>query len=195
MLDNTTLLEILAVITGIISVWLTKKENVLLYPVGIISVLLWIYLCWVGKLFGQSVINFFFFVMNVFGWINWSAKNDFNESKVVIKNNSFNENLLVLFISAILSIIIVFILIPLQDANSHLLFVVVEAIITALNFVAMWLMAWKRIEHWILWIIGDLMCIPLFVYKEYPLGVVQFVFFIIIAYLGYKEWKVKLETQ
>ena len=110
MLDNTTLLEILAVITGIISVWLTKKENVLLYPVGIISVLLWIYLCWVGKLFGQSVINFFFFVMNVFGWMNWSAKNDFNESKVVIKNNSFNENLLVLFISAIFSIIILFIL-------------------------------------------------------------------------------------
>ena len=154
MLDNTTLLEILAVITGIISVWLTKKENVLLYPVGIISVLLWIYLCWVGKLFGQSVINFFFFVMNVFGWINWSAKNDFNESKVVIKNNSFNENLLVLFISAVLSIIILFILIPLQDANSLLLFVAVESIITALNFVAMWLMAWKRIEHWILWIIG-----------------------------------------
>ena len=86
MLDITMLLEILAVITGIISVWLTKKENVLLYPVGIISVLLWIYLCWVGKLFGQSVINFFFFVMNVFGWMNWSAKNDFNESKVVIKN-------------------------------------------------------------------------------------------------------------
>ena len=71
--------------------------------------------------------------MNVFGWMNWSAKNDFNESKVVIKNNSFNENLLVLFISAILSIIILFILIPLQDANSLLLFVVVEAIITALN--------------------------------------------------------------
>ena len=61
MFDITMLLEVLAVITGIISVWLTKKENVLLYPVGIISVLLWIYLCWVGKLFGQSVINFFFF--------------------------------------------------------------------------------------------------------------------------------------
>ena len=195
MLDNTTLLEISAVITGIISVWLTKKENVVLYPVGIISVLLWIYLCWVEKLFGQSVINFFFFIMNVFGWMNWSAKNDFNESKVVIKNNSLNENLLVLYISAILSIIILLVLIPLQDTNSLLLFVVVEAIITALNFVAMWLMAWKRIEHWILWIIGDLMCIPLFVYKEYPLAVVQFVFFIIIAYLGYKEWKVKLETQ
>ncbi len=97
MFDITMLLEILAVITGIISVWLTKKENVLLYPVGIISVLLWIYLCWVGKLFGQSVSNFFFFVMNVSGWINWSAKNEFNESKVVITNNSFNENLLLLF--------------------------------------------------------------------------------------------------
>ena len=61
MLDITMLLEILAVITDYKC--MANQKNVLLYPVGIISVLLWIYLCWVGKLFGQSVINFFFFVM------------------------------------------------------------------------------------------------------------------------------------
>ena len=79
-----------------------------------------------------------------------------------------------------------------QDENAILLFILIESIITALNFVAMWLMAWKRIEHWILWIIGDILCIPLFIHKDYNLGVVQFLIYILISTLGYMEWKKKV---
>ena len=68
LLNNINLVELTAVVAGIISVWLAKKENVWLYPVGLISVFLWIYLCWIGKLFGQSLINLFFLIMNFYGW-------------------------------------------------------------------------------------------------------------------------------
>jgi nicotinamide mononucleotide transporter len=186
------LIEIIAVFTGITSVWFAKKENVWLYPVGIISVLLWIYLCWIGKLFGQSVINLFFFLMNGYGWYNWLRKDADNKPNIFIKNNTEKENISVVLIAIVLSIIIYFLLIPLQDEKASLLYVLLEAIITALNFVAMWLMAWKRVEHWLLWIIGDILCIPLFIYKDYPIGVLQFMVFIFIAYLGYKEWKLKV---
>ena len=186
------LIEIIAVFTGITSVWFAKKENVWLYPVGIISVLLWIYLCWIGKLFGQSVINLFFFLMNGYGWYNWLRKDADNKPNIFIKNNTEKENISVVLIAIVLSIIIYFLLIPLQDEKASLLYVLLEAIITALNFVAMWLMAWKRVEHWLLWIIGDILCIPLFIYKDYPIGVLQFIVFIFIAYLGYKEWKLKV---
>ena len=64
---------------------LAKRENVWLYPIGIISILLWIYLCWVGKLYGQSVINLFFFLMNGYGWYNWLRKDDDNNPNVLIK--------------------------------------------------------------------------------------------------------------
>ena len=130
------LIEIIAVFTGITSVWFAKKENVWLYPVGIISVLLWIYLCWIGKLFGQSVINLFFFLMNGYGWYNWLRKDADNKPNIFIKNNTEKENISVVLIAIVLSIIIYFLLIPLQDEKASLLYVLLEDIITALNFVA-----------------------------------------------------------
>ena len=195
LINNINPLEFIAVITGIISVWLAKKENVWLYPIGIISVVLWIYLCWVGKLFGQSLINFFFFIMNVYGWYNWLRRDENNQPNVIIKHNTKFQNVLVIISCFVLSVLIYYMLLPLQEKNALIEFVIVEAFITALNFVAMWLMAWKRLEHWLLWIVGDIMCIPLFVHKDYPLGVIQFLVFIVIAYLGYKEWKLKAVEQ
>lgn len=188
-------IELMAVISGIFSVWLAKKENVWLYPLGIVSVVLWIYLCWIGKLFGQSIINFFFLIMNIYGWYNWLRKDQNNQPNVIIKRNNNNENSLLLITIFFLSIIIYFLLLPFQEEKALLFYVFLEAIITGLNFVAMWLMAWKRLEHWILWIIGDIMCIPLYIHKDYPMGVFQFMVFIIIAYLGYKEWKLKVIRQ
>ena len=187
--------EFLAVISGVSGVWLAKKENVWLYPVGIVSVLLWIYLCWIGKLYGQSLINVFFFAMNIYGWFNWLRKDKNNQPNVVISQNSTRDNYLVITVLFVLTILIYFALVPFQEADTSLLYVLLESIITSLNFVAMWLMAWKRLENWILWIIGDIMCIPLFIYKDYPIGVIQFMVFIIIAYLGYKEWKSKVNIR
>ena len=195
LINNINPFELIAVVTGIISVWLAKKENVWLYPVGVISVVLWIYLCWIGSLFGQSVINLFFFAMNVYGWYNWLRRDENNQPNVVINSNTKNQNILMIFASVVLSGLIYFMLLPLQEENALMEFIVLESIITALNFVAMWLMAWKRLEHWLLWIIGDIMCIPLFIHKDYPLGVIQFLVFIVIAYLGYKEWKLKAVRQ
>jgi len=185
-------IELIAVLTGITGVWLAKKENAWLYPIGIVSVVLWIYLCWIGKLYGQSLINFFFFIMNIYGWFNWLRKNDENQPDVTIKFNSRKQNFIVFAVTIILTLLIYMVLKTVQDENAILLFILIESIITALNFVAMWLMAWKRIEHWILWIIGDILCIPLFIHKDYNLGVVQFLIYILISTLGYMEWKKKV---
>ena len=195
LISNINPLEFIAVITGILSVWLAKKENVWLYPIGIISVVLWIYLCWIGKLFGQSLINFFFLGMKVYGWYNWLRRDENNQPNVVIKSSTKNQNILLVIFSIVFSVVVFYLLLPIQEDNALIEFVLIEAVITALNFVAMWLMAWKRIEHWLLWIVGDIMCIPLFIHKYYPLGVLQFLVFIVIAYLGYKEWKLKAVEQ
>ena len=165
------IIELIAVFSGVISVWFAKKENILLYPVGTISVSLWIYLCWVGQIYGQAVINLFFLLMNIYGWYNWSRKDNSDLNKVKIKFSSIKENIIYVLVAVLLTLI--------------------ESFITALNFIAMWLTAWKRVENWILWIVGDIFCIPLFVFKEYYLSVAQFSIFIIIAFMGYFEWKKK----
>ena len=185
------IIEIIAVFSGIISVWFAKKENILLYPIGTISVLLWIYLCWIGEIYSQAVINLFFFIMNIYGWYNWSRKDSSNIKELKIKSNSQKENLLSSLIAVLLTSIIYYLLSNIETSDYNWRFILIESFITALNFIAMWLMAWKRVENWILWIIGDIMCIPLFIYKEYYLSVAQFSIFIIIAFMGYFEWKKK----
>ena len=193
--DIVFYLEIIAVFTGILSVWLTSKENVLLYPIGICSVSIWIYLCWIGDLFGQSIINLFFLIMNIYGWYNWQLKDDSQKFKIQIKNNNTTENLMVIIASIFLSALVFMAINQFQKEDASVFYVILESIITGLNFTAMWLMAWKRIEHWYLWIIGDIMCIPLFIHKDYTLGVIQFTIFIIIAYQGLKDWKLKLKNE
>lgn len=185
-------IEITAVISGVLSVWLAKKESIWLYPVGSVSVSLWIYLCWIGLLFGQSIINMFFLSMNLYGWYNWSRKNKNHEKEISISRNSKKQNRSVMICAVVLTIVVYFCLSPFQVQSELFIYVALESFITALNFIAMWLMAWKKVENWILWIIGDLLCIPLFIHQEYYLSVAQFSIFIVIAYLGYHEWKNKL---
>ena len=184
-------LEIIAVLTGIISVWFAKKENILLYPIGTVSVLIWIYLCWIGEIYSQAVINLFFLIMNIYGWYNWSRKDNSEINKVQIKFSSLKENLLIITVAALLTLLIYSALSNVEILNFNWKFVLMESFITSLNFIGMWLMAWKRVENWVLWIIGDIFCIPLFVFKEYYLSVAQFSIFIIIAFMGYFEWRKK----
>ena len=184
-------LEIIAVLTGITSVWFAKKENILLYPIGTVSVLIWIYLCWIGEIYSQAVINLFFLIMNIYGWYNWSRKDNSEINKVQIKFSSLKENLLVITVAALLTLLIYSALSNVEILNFNWKFVLMESFITSLNFIGMWLMAWKRVENWVLWIIGDIFCIPLFVFKEYYLSVAQFSIFIIIAFMGYFEWRKK----
>ena len=187
----TFYLEIIAVFTGIISVWFAKKENILLYPIGTVSVLIWIYLCWIGEIYSQAVINLFFLIMNIYGWYNWSRKDNSEINKVQIKFSSLKENLIIIIVAALLTLLIYSALSNVDILNFNWKFVLMESLITTLNFIAMWLMAWKRVENWVLWIIGDIFCIPLFVFKEYYLSVAQFSIFIIIAFMGYFEWRKK----
>ena len=118
------IIEIFAVFSGIISVWLAKKENILLYPVGTLSVSLWIYLCWIGEIYGQAVINLFFLVMNIYGWYNWSRKDNSDLNRVQIKFSSFKENILCITVAALLTLLIYWGLSKIEilnfDPNTHI---------------------------------------------------------------------------
>ena len=144
LIDNN--IEITAVVSGVMSVWLAKKESIWLYPVGSVSVSLWIYLCWIGFLYGQSIINMFFLIMNLYGWYNWSRKNDNNQKEISISRNSKQQNITVTISALVLSMLVYFCLSPFQVQSELFLYVALESFITALNFIAMWLMAWKRLK-------------------------------------------------
>lgn len=184
-----SLLEILGVFFGVLSVWFSKKENILVYPTGIISVLIYVYLCYFAGLYADTGINIFYFIMSVYGWYNW-VKPVKNKS-LEISRNSINQNLGYAVVAGVLWLILYFVLASYTDSTVPY----IDSFTTAICLVGMWLMALKKIENWVLWIIADLISVPLYWHKGLPLTSIQFVLFTIIGVSGYLEWKGKLNQK
>ncbi|WP_425392955.1 nicotinamide riboside transporter PnuC [Ekhidna sp.] len=185
---ETTWLEFIAVICGILSVWFSKQESILVYPFGIISVLIFVYLTYEYGLYAETGINVYYFVMSVYGWWNWKNTKEIGRSQIPISRSSGWGH--VLNISTFLAAfgIIYLLLIKFTDSDVPIL----DAMTTGLAVTGMYLMALKKIEHWLFWIACDLIAIPLYIYKGLPFTSFQFMVFTYIAVLGWVSWKRKL---
>jgi nicotinamide mononucleotide transporter len=189
-LADTSWLEAVAVATGLLSVWFAKKENILVYPVGIINVLIYVYLCFSVKLYADMAINAFYFVMSIYGWIKWSRKTADKHTRPITWMTKREwiwsvTGLIVFFVA------LVFILKNYTDSNVPIW----DALTTSIFIIGMWLMALKKIENWLFWIAGDLISIPLFASKELILSSFQFTVFLILAIAGFIAWRAKCVYQ
>ena len=179
-------LELFAVIMNIISVFYAKRNNILVYPTGLIGTGIFVYILLNFSLLGDTIINAYFFSMSIYGWYFWSRKKD----EVFINQvSTINRNeIKYLFILAISSLIFIYFVYDYFDKwNNWTAYV--DNITTAIFFVAMWLMARRKIESWIFWIIGDLITVPLYFYKGLTISSIQYIIFLILAVLGYISWK------
>ena len=179
-------LELFAVIMNITSVVYAKRNNILVYPTGLIGTGIFVYILLNFSLLGDTIINAYFFSMSIYGWYFWSRKKD----KVFINQvSTINRNeIKYLFILAISSLIFIYFVYDYFDKwNNWTAYV--DNITTAIFFVAMWLMARRKIESWIFWIIGDLITVPLYFYKGLTISSIQYIIFLILAVLGYISWK------
>lgn len=180
---NTSWLEIIAVFFGILSVWYAKKASILVYPTGIISVLIYVYLCYCSKLYADMGINGVYFIMSIYGWILWSQKNKNKKYRpVTFCNLRFHLLNIIVFVFFFLSLS--YVLKNYTDSNVP----VWDSLTTALFIVGMLLMALKKTENWIFWIIGDAISIPLYYSKGLVFTSLQYTIFLVLAILGYIEW-------
>lgn len=183
-IQEYNILEAAGVIFGLLSVFFAKKENILVFPTGIISVLIYIYLTFQAKLYADMGINAYYFIMSIYGWYYWAGKGKTDEHTPITTNN--RKEWVWTIIILILSFIVLYLaLVNFTDSDVPL----IDAITTAIFFVGMQLMAKKKIENWIAWIIGDFISIPLYFYKGLVLTSFQFTLFFIIAIAGYISWK------
>ena len=179
-------LELFAVIMNITSVVYAKQNNILVYPTGLIGTGIFVYILLNFSLLGDTIINAYFFSMSIYGWYFWSRKKD----EVFINQvSTINRNeIKYLFILAFSSLISIYFVYDYFDKwNNWTAYV--DNITTAIFFVAMWLMARRKIESWIFWIIGDLITVPLYFYKGLTISSIQYIIFLILAVLGYVSWK------
>ncbi|MEP2280714.1 nicotinamide riboside transporter PnuC [Maribacter sp.] len=179
-------LEIVAVIFGLLSVWFSKQNKILVYPTGLISTSIFVYLLLKWGLLGDMMINAYYFIMSLYGWYIWTRKVD-SEHYTPITRVTRKENITSIFIF-ISTIFFVFTVYQVFDKwNSWTAYV--DTITTAIFFVGMWLMAKRKVENWIYWIIGDLISIPLYFYKGFTFTSFQYLIFTILAFYGYNAWK------
>jgi nicotinamide mononucleotide transporter len=185
-------LEITAVVFGIISVLFARKNNILVYPTGLISTLIFIYILYNFKLYGEFIINIYYSVMSILGWYLWSRKNNGQEEfPISIMNSKEYKISGLIFTATLLFIALVYHFFDkFTDLTAY-----VDAFTTALFFVGMWLMAKRKIENWIVWIIADIISVPLYFFKGLTVSSLQFIVFTIIAVLGYIEWKIFLQKK
>jgi nicotinamide mononucleotide transporter len=185
-------LEITAVVFGIISVLFARKNNILVYPTGLISTLIFIYILYNFKLYGEFIINIYYSAMSIIGWYLWSRRNNGQEEfPISIMNSKEYKISSLIFTVTLLFIALVYHFFDkFTDLTAY-----VDAFTTALFFVGMWLMAKRKIENWIVWIIADIISVPLYFYKGLTVSSLQFIVFTIIAVLGYIEWKIFLQKK
>lgn len=184
----TTLLEFVAVFFGLLSVWYARNENIMVYPTGLINVGLYVYICLSAKLYADMGINIFYFIMSIYGWYNW-GRIDENKKHIPISFCTIKQHIFSILILIFSFVILYYILKNYTDSNVPVL----DSLTTAIFIVGMWLQTLKKIENWIYWIIGDLLVIPLFLYKNLALTGVQFMIFLIIAISGYIEWHKRIK--
>ncbi|MEO0045947.1 MAG: Nicotinamide riboside transporter PnuC [Bacteroidota bacterium] len=185
-------LELTAIIFGLLSVWFAKKDNLLVFPTGIINTAIYVYLLWHWSLLGDMMINFYYVVMSIYGWYYWTRKKD-NVAEFPISRMTLLETKwsLVIFVLTILFVVTIY---TFFDKFTHWTSYV-DTFVTGIFFVGMWLMAKRKIENWILWIIGDVISIPMYFAKGYSFTSIQYLIFTIIAIYGYLEWKNTLQEK
>jgi nicotinamide mononucleotide transporter len=181
---DTSWIEVIAVLFGILSVWFARKENIWVYPTGIINVLIYVYLCFFAGLYADMAINAFYFIMSVFGWYNWSRRDE-SKHHVSISGLKFNQWLIYILLIGIAFGLIYLVLSKYTDSTVP----VFDSFTTSLFIAGMWLMAIKKIENWILWILGDVLVIPMFAIKGLAFTSIQYIVFLVLAVMGYFEWR------
>ncbi len=182
-------LEITAVVFGILSAWFSKQDNILIYPTGILSTAIFVYLLAVYGLLGDLVINAYYFLMSIYGWYFWTRKVDSKHYTPITKTNSKEKQISVgIFIG---TLIFIFIIYKIFDKwNSWTAYV--DTLTTAIFFVAMWLLARKKLENWLFLLLGNIISFPLYFYKGLIFTSFQFLLFIVISIYGYRAWKQNL---
>lgn len=185
-------LEFFAAVLGVMSVWFAKNNKVLVYPTGIVSTLIYVWILFKNRLLGDLIINAYFFLMSIYGWYFWSKKEEGDFQNKISRLN-LNELIFGVFIFVFSFLTVTYIYYMSNWEESYISSI--DTLTTSIFCSAMWFMARRKIEHWTLWIVGDIISIPLYFYKGLYFTSIQYLIFTIIAILGFFTWLKELNKK
>nr|WP_294936160.1 nicotinamide riboside transporter PnuC [uncultured Flavobacterium sp.] len=185
-------LEAIVFVFGILSVMYARKENILVYPTGLIATIISSYLLLVAGYLGDMMINLYFSAMSIYGWWNWTRKRQ-NQDYLPITRTNFKEKIIgiALFLGTIIVVFGIYTFFDYEIKKENYIDIVASGIF----FTGMWYMANKKIENWTLWIIGDIIVTPIYAYRGLGMLALQYLIFTVLAILAYLEWRRILQKQ
>jgi nicotinamide mononucleotide transporter len=186
---QTTWYEYVAVFSGILSVWYSRKENILVYPVGLINTIIYIYISIKGHLLGEAAVNVYYTIMSIYGWILWSKRNTQHHLIMNITRSNAKEWLQQVLFFFFFYVSIFVSLTYLKKAFAEGAIPWADAFASATAFTGMWLMAKKKVESWYWWIATNIASIPLYFVKAYVFTSVYYLVLLVFAFWGLAEWK------
>jgi nicotinamide mononucleotide transporter len=189
-IQNTGWMEWVSTVTQIASVWYAKKNNILVYPVGIIGVLLAAYVYYFVShppLYADASLNIYYFLISVYGWYNWVKKKDDEHYSYPISWCNGKQLKIGVGLFVFSWIILWLVLSNWTNSNTPVL----DSLVSSSAITAMWWMAKRKIENWLAWIFSNIVAIPLNFYKGFMLFTLMYIIFLVLAWLGYTEWKQK----
>ncbi len=187
-MQQTTLVEYIAVVTGIVSVWFSRIENTWTFPIGLINTVLYVWISVKGNLFGEASVNFYYTVLNVYGWILWARKDVHQQHVVNVQFSNLKQWLQHILFFAFFYISIFFILTYLKKSFAPNAIPWADAFASATAYTGMWLMAKKKVESWYWWIATNIASIPLYFIKHYVFTSVYYFILLVMAFFGLVEW-------
>lgn len=178
-------LEIIGVVFGFLSVWYAKKNHIWVFPTGLISTGIFVYLLLKWALLGDMMINAYYFIMSLYGWYVWTRTTKNKLTPISRISTKEKRSSIYIFIATLLFVYVVY-----ESAGKWTTWTAyVDTFTTATFFVGMWLMARRKIENWLFWIVGDIISVPLYFYKGLTFTSLQYLIFTVIAIYGYLAWK------
>ena len=194
-LATTTWPEYIAVFAGVISVWFSRKENIWVYPTGLINTIIYIYLSFKFHLVGEASVNFYYTVMSVYGWWLWAKKDQQQRPVIHISFSDKKEWIqeIIFFLAFYVSLF--FILTYLQRQYFPGAIPWADALASATAYTGMWLMARKKVESWWWWIGTNIASIPLYYVKGLVFTSVYYVVLLVLAVFGLIEWRRKAKAR
>ena len=189
-----SLFEIIAAVSGIVSVWFSRKASIWVYPTGLINTVFYIWISYDAQLIGEATVNLYYTIMSLYGWFNWLRRNERKELIVQITRSNRTDWFMQCSFFILIYLMIFISLHYLQNAFFPGAIPWADALASAAAFTGMWLMTQKKVESWIWWVITNVVSMPLYFVKGYAFTAVYYFILLILAVLGWIEWMKKSQS-
>ncbi len=188
---SLVVLEAIAFFFGIASVVYAKKENILVYPTGLVATVITVYLFYIDALFGDMMMNFYYSIMSIYGWWNWARVKQNKKVVRITRTNVREKQVGVIFF--LLTMMVTYGVYRLYGTELNYTNYI-DILTSGIFFTAMWYMANKKLENWTLWILADIITVPLYAYRGWGMLSLQYLIFTVLAIQGYLAWKKDLDS-